>query len=144
MRFGRDHIVDRWQAAQIADHRLDVLVRQIAVGARRHRRTQQAAVGPLSFADRQKYLIVGPLADAGLRIGRDIGRDRGEIGVLDDIAASEFLILQRTLWSLRRMTIATSSKRLDEIPAAFERGLGSTRRWKEGEQYRDGDEQLSH
>ena len=88
--------------------------------------------------------MVGPLADASLRIGRDIGGDRGEIGMLDDVAAGEFLVLQGTVWSFWRVTIAASGKRLDEIPAALEFGLGSTRRGKEGEQYRDGDKQLSH
>jgi len=54
--------------------------------------------------------------------------------MLDDLAAGEFLVLQRTVRPPRGMTIAAAGKRLDEIAAPFELGLGTGRCGEQDEQ----------
>src|SRR6516164_6175853 len=134
MRLDANRIVYRRHAAQIGDDRFDVFVRQVAIGARRHRWTDQSAVWPPSFAYRGKYLVVGPLAYAGLRIGRYVGGSCGEVRMLDDVAAREFFVRQRTVRSLWGMTVPASGYRFDEIPAALELALGTTWLGKHNEQ----------
>ena len=60
--------------------------------------------------------------------------DRGKVGMLDDLAAGEFLVLQRTVWSPWGVTVSATRERLDEIAAAFELALGSHRPSKQSEQ----------
>jgi hypothetical protein len=60
-----------------------------------HRRADDAAVGPDALADRPGQLRVGPAADAGLGVGRDVGGMGLERRLVEHHAARQSLLGQR-------------------------------------------------
>ena len=66
-------LLHRRDRAQIGEDRVAVLARDLGVGGKRHRRIDQPAVGEAPVMHHLVELVGRPLADAGLRIGRDVG-----------------------------------------------------------------------
>src|SRR5438309_720834 len=66
--------MDRWQRLQVNDDGSQVLVGKMAVVFVGHHRKQSAAVVADAFAAGARQLVVGPIAGAGFRVRRDVGR----------------------------------------------------------------------
>ena len=66
-------LLHRRDRAQVSVDRVAVLARHLGVGGKRHRRIDQPAVGETPVVHHLVELVGRPHADAGLRIGRDVG-----------------------------------------------------------------------
>src|SRR5262249_60330344 len=85
-------VLDRTARAPIRDTRAHVAIRQVAIVRNRHGWSNDRAVRALAVADRIDDLIVGPIADAGLLVGRDVGGNGGEDRRGDYFAPGELAI----------------------------------------------------
>ena len=70
---GRHGMTHGRQAAEEDDDRGNVLVRHVAQMTVRHHRQQSVPVVADTFTNSPRELVVGPVANAGFRIGREIG-----------------------------------------------------------------------
>jgi hypothetical protein len=121
--------VHRRHRAQVGDDGVDIRIGDAAILAERHGRSEQCAVGSLASADGDLDLRIGPLADAGLRIGRDVGRDRGEEIFFEWRSTGQRLVHDRPVRPVRphgRVAVAAAHDAFDQILAALELGLGNS------------------
>ena len=76
MSFVRRHrVLDRRDGSEVHDDRREILVGEVPESHVGHDREQRAAVLVHALLNRARDLVVGPVADAGLGIRRDVRRD---------------------------------------------------------------------
>ena len=126
----------RRQRPEVDDDRRDVFVGHGAEPLVRHHRKQRPAVVSDAFAYRARQLIVGPVARAGFRIGREVRRHHaaGKAVHRHLLAGAEHVGLDRRIVLLppvRRMAFHARRDVFDQIRAAgqaFGRRRKSSRR----------------
>ena len=124
----RHLVLDRRKAAQIGDDRVQVAGREDRVERRRHDLGNLVAVRMLAGHQQRLDLVVGPIADAGFLVRRDVGRGDVERRLVEAQAAGIILAGGRRRRPLRRMAIGAGHDGVHQIAAALDRGLRERRR----------------
>jgi hypothetical protein len=117
-------VLDRLDCAQIRDNRARVAIRQVAIVLNWHGWTNDRAVRALAVADRIDDLIVGPITDASLLVGRDVGGDGVKDRRVDYEAPGQLAIGHWFAVAVfGRVAVAAGDDALHQISAAFQRRL---------------------
>ena len=89
---GRAH---RRQAEQIGLDRQRIRVGHVGIGRKRHRRIKPRAIAARAAMNRVQKILIAVIADAGLLVGRDVGRIQRAERQLEREAAGIFLAALR-------------------------------------------------
>ena len=137
--FGLLHgVLDLGDRAQIGDDRILVARREKGIDRRGHVGRKLAAVAAFALLDRDLDLTVGPGAEAGLAVGRQIRAFHRVLRSLEGLrAAGEPLVelqIERAAGPARSMAIVAPADAVDEVGAA----LGQQLLGRRATHHRDG------
>ena len=124
----RHLVLDRLQAAQIGDDGVQIPRREDRIERRRHDLGDRHAVRALAGQQHRLDLRIGPVADAGLLVRRDVRRGDLERRLVEAQTAGIILAGDRGRRPLRRVAIGAGHDGVDQIAAALDRRLRHARR----------------
>jgi hypothetical protein len=116
-------VLDRLERAQIGDDAVEVTRRENLIESGRHDFGEPHAVRADALLQRGLDLRVGPIADAGLLVGRDVGRGDVERRFVETQAPRQRLVELRAVRSHRRVAVVAGHHRIDQLLAALDRRL---------------------
>ena len=123
------HLVLNWRhRAQVSDDAVEVAGGENFVETARHDRRKVVTRGGRALQQGDPDLGVAPVADAGCTIGRDVGCDDVERGLVEAQSAGQRLVELRAVRSLRGVAVVAGHDGVHEIAPALERCLRARRR----------------
>ncbi len=119
----RQHVVHRLDGSQINDYRSPILIRHLPEVCVGHHRKEATPIVTDTFANCSLELFIGPVAGAGLNVGRDIWRHEPGYSILCELCSSAFLAglgLTAGLFPIDfRMALETVRGAFDDVTTAL-------------------------